>query len=116
MDDKTTAVLDTYHEMIRLVDLWKDLYVPCLEAFYPKLNPGAVIVADNMLGPDPNVKICGQAVRAKRGITSALLPVGSGIEASRFEPAPQPPAPRRPKLLEVSNPPNAAPQAGRHST
>jgi len=23
-----------------LVDLWKDLYVPCLEAFYPKLNPG----------------------------------------------------------------------------
>ncbi len=22
-----------------LLDLWKDLYVPCLEAFYPKLNP-----------------------------------------------------------------------------
>jgi len=26
-----------------LVDLWKDLYVPCLEAFYPKLNRGAIV-------------------------------------------------------------------------
>ena len=25
-----------------LVDLWKELYVPCLEAVYPKLNPGAI--------------------------------------------------------------------------
>lgn len=69
-----------------LVDLWKDLYVPCLEAFYPMLNPGAIIVADNMLGPDPNVKVYGKAIRAKPGITSVLLPVGSGIEVSRFEP------------------------------
>ena len=70
-----------------LVDLWKELYVPCLEAFYPRLNPGAIIVADNMLGPDPNVKVYGRAVRAKAGITSVLLPVGAGIEVSRFEPA-----------------------------
>ncbi len=69
-----------------LVDLWKDLYVPCLEAFYPKLNPGAIIVADNMLGPDPNVKVYGRAIRAKPRMTSVLLPVGSGIEVSRFEP------------------------------
>ena len=69
-----------------LVDLWKDLYVPCLEAFYPRLNPGAIIVADNMLGPDPAVKDYGRAVRAKPGITSVLLPVGSGLEVSRFEP------------------------------
>ncbi|QAY95540.1 methyltransferase [Methylovirgula ligni] len=69
-----------------LVDLWKDLYVPCLDAFYPKLNPGAILVADNMLGLDPNVKVYGKAVRAKPGIASVLLPVGSGIEVSRFEP------------------------------
>ena len=70
-----------------LVDLWKDLYVPCLEAFYPKLNPGAIIVADNMLRPgDEEVKRYGRAVRARPGITSVLLPVGSGIEISRFEP------------------------------
>jgi predicted O-methyltransferase YrrM len=34
-----------------LVDLWKDLHLPCLEAFLPKLNRGAIIVADNMLCP-----------------------------------------------------------------
>lgn len=70
-----------------LVDLWKDLYVPCLEAFYPKLNPGAIIVADNMTFPGgEEVKRYGRAVRAKPGITSVLLPVGSGLELSRFEP------------------------------
>lgn len=70
-----------------LLDLWKDLYIPCLEAFYPKLNPGAIVVADNMLRPgDENVKMYGRAVRAKPGMTSVLLPVGAGLEVSRFEP------------------------------
>jgi predicted O-methyltransferase YrrM len=70
-----------------LLDLWKDLYVPCLEAFYPKLAPGAVIVADNMLRPGgEDVARYGRAVRAKPDITSILLPVGSGIEISRFSP------------------------------
>jgi predicted O-methyltransferase YrrM len=70
-----------------LVDLWKNLYEPCLEAFYPKLNPGAIIVADNMLRPGgEDVKRYGRAVRAKPGMTSILLPVGSGLEISRFEP------------------------------
>ena len=71
-----------------LVDLWKDLYVPCLEAFYPKLNPGAIVVADNMLRPGGDaVRRYAEAVRAKPGMTSVLLPVGSGIEVSRFNPA-----------------------------
>jgi predicted O-methyltransferase YrrM len=70
-----------------LVDLWKDLYVPCLEAFYPKLNPGAILVADNMTMPGgPEVAAYGRAVRAKPRMTSVLLPVGSGIEVSRYEP------------------------------
>jgi predicted O-methyltransferase YrrM len=70
-----------------LLDLWKDLYVPCLEAFYPKLNPGAIIVADNMIRPgDDNVKQYGVSIRAKPHITSVLLPVGMGLEVSRFEP------------------------------
>jgi predicted O-methyltransferase YrrM len=70
-----------------LVDLWKDLYVPCLEAFYPKLNPGAIVVADNMLRPGgEEVQAYGRAVRAKPGMTSVLLPVGTGIEVSRYQP------------------------------
>jgi len=71
-----------------LVDLWKDLYEPCLEAFYPKLNPGAIIVADNMLRPgNEDVKRYGRAVRGEPGMTSVLLPVGTGLEISRFEPS-----------------------------
>jgi predicted O-methyltransferase YrrM len=70
-----------------LLDLWKDMYVPCLEAFYPKLNPGAIIVADNMLFPGGEaVAAYGRAVRAKPDMTSVLLPVGQGIEISRYEP------------------------------
>jgi predicted O-methyltransferase YrrM len=71
-----------------LLDLWKDLSLPCLEAFYPKLNPGAIIVADNMIFPGgEEVQRYGRAVRAKPGMRSVLLPVGTGIEVSRYEPA-----------------------------
>ena len=70
------------------VDLWKDLYVACLEAFYPKLNPGAIIVADNIIMPgNAEVMAYVRAIRAKPGITSVLLPVGSGLEVSRYTPA-----------------------------
>jgi predicted O-methyltransferase YrrM len=84
---KLIGELETKVDFV-LLDLWKDLYVPCLEVFYPKLNPGAIIVADNMLGGSPDVKLYGKAVRAKPGITSVLLPVGQGLEVSRFEPVP----------------------------
>jgi predicted O-methyltransferase YrrM len=68
------------------VDLWKDLYLPCLEAFYPKLNPGAIVVADNMLRPGTeDVRAYGRAIQAKPGVRSVLLPVGTGIEVSRYE-------------------------------
>jgi predicted O-methyltransferase YrrM len=70
-----------------LLDLWKDLYTPCLEAFFPKLNPGAIIVADNMTMPGgEDVARYARAIRAKPGISSVLLPVGSGIEVSRYLP------------------------------
>jgi predicted O-methyltransferase YrrM len=69
-----------------LVDLWKDLYLPCLEAFYPKLNPGAIIVADNMTYPGgEDVARYARALRAKPGMTSIRVPVGAGLEISRFE-------------------------------
>ena len=70
-----------------LLDLWKDLYIPCLDAFYPKLNRGAIIVADNMLHPGGELmQRYADAVRAKPGMSSVLLPVGTGIEVSRYQP------------------------------
>jgi predicted O-methyltransferase YrrM len=71
-----------------LVDLWKALYVPCLEAFYPKLKPGAIVVSDNMIEPASEheaVMRYQKAVRSKPKIASVLVPVGSGLEISRFE-------------------------------
>ncbi len=71
-----------------LLDIWKDVYVPALDLFYPNLAPGAVIVADNMLQPASdrtNALNYRRAVRAKPKITSVLLPLGQGLEISRLE-------------------------------
>ncbi len=67
------------------VDLWKDLYIPCFEQFYPKLANNALIAADNILEPAahrPDTAKYQAAVRSKKDIESVLLPVGNGIELS----------------------------------
>ena len=70
-----------------LIDLWKDLYVPVFELLYPKLAPGAIVVADNMLFPD-SARAHAQAyrdrVRAAPEVSSVLLAVGNGLEVSRY--------------------------------
>jgi predicted O-methyltransferase YrrM len=71
-----------------LIDLWKHLYVPVFDLVYPKLAPGAIIVADNMITPEgarADAIAYRRHVRAARQMTSVLLPVGSGIEVSRFQ-------------------------------
>ena len=68
-----------------LLDLWKDLYVPCFEAFRSKLAPNAIVAADNMLYPEiarADAKRYQAAVRADSDFQSMLLPIGSGIELS----------------------------------
>jgi predicted O-methyltransferase YrrM len=70
-----------------LIDLWKDLYVPVFEQLYPKLAPGAIIVADNMLHPEsarPHAHAYRERVRAAPEMTSILLAVGNGLEVSRY--------------------------------
>jgi predicted O-methyltransferase YrrM len=68
-----------------LLDIWKELYQPSFDAFYPKLSEEAVICSDNMIDPAsarPSVRIYREAVRAKPDLQTALLPVGQGIEIS----------------------------------
>ena len=68
-----------------LVDLWKNLYVPCLNLFYGKLADNAVIAADNMLYPEmvrADAEAYRSAVKAKGNLQSVLLPIGNGIELS----------------------------------
>jgi predicted O-methyltransferase YrrM len=69
-----------------LLDVWKDLYLPCFELVHPKLAPGGVIAADNMLLPEsarPHADAYRKAVRAAGDLDSVLLDVGNGIEISR---------------------------------
>ncbi|MGH9717263.1 MAG: O-methyltransferase [Candidatus Acidiferrales bacterium] len=70
-----------------LLDLWKDLYIACFDLFSPKLSPGAFIVADNITYPEvsrPQALQYRAHVRSKPGFDSVLLPVGGGLEVSRF--------------------------------
>jgi len=70
-----------------LLDLWKDLYIPCFDLFYPRLRTGALIVADNMIYPESardRAEAYRKHIRRKPNIDSVLLTVGSGIELSRY--------------------------------
>jgi len=73
-----------------LLDIWKDLYVPCLQAFYPKLSDEGIVAADNMVEPEmarEDVRKYRAAIRALPDMQTALLPIGSGIELSVKWPA-----------------------------
>jgi predicted O-methyltransferase YrrM len=70
-----------------LIDLWKELYVDAFDLFYPKLSPGALIAADNMILPEnyrEDALRYRKHVRSRPTIDSVLLPVGSGVELSRY--------------------------------
>ncbi|KPL68612.1 hypothetical protein SZ64_11155 [Erythrobacter sp. SG61-1L] len=65
------------------LDIWKDLYVSCFEAVYPKLADEAVVVTDNMIHPEgarDSARALRKVIRAKPDLQTALLPIGQGIE------------------------------------
>jgi predicted O-methyltransferase YrrM len=69
-----------------LLDVWKDLYLPCFELVHAKLAPGGVICADNMLSPEsarPHADAYRARVRQAGDMDSVLVDVGNGIEISR---------------------------------
>ena len=69
-----------------LLDVWKDLYLPCFELVHPKLAPGGMICADNMLIPEkvrPQAEAYRARVREAGDMDSVLVDVGNGIEISR---------------------------------
>ena len=75
-----------------LLDLWKELYIPCLDVFHPKLAPNGLIVADNMLLPEhirPQAEAYRAAVRAKPEMEAVLLPIGQGIDLACRSKRPQ---------------------------
>jgi predicted O-methyltransferase YrrM len=69
-----------------LLDFNRGLYRKSLEALLPKLAPGAVVAADNMLRPEaslPQARQYQDWVRLQPGLQSLLVPIGNGIELTR---------------------------------
>lgn len=72
-----------------LLDIWKELYIPCLELFAPKMATGGIIAADNILLPEivrPEAIKYQAAVRSRPGLQSTMLDIGQGIELSAYWP------------------------------
>jgi predicted O-methyltransferase YrrM len=70
-----------------LLDLWKELYVPCFDLILPLLVEDAFIVADNMILPArfrEDAAAYRRHVRATGRFDSILLPLDEGLEISRF--------------------------------
>lgn len=70
-----------------LLDIWKELYMPCFDLFFPKLNKGAWVISDNMIFPPhskPEMDIYRNHLHQKDTFDSILLPIGSGIEISKL--------------------------------
>ena len=69
-----------------LIDLWKNHYVPVLEELRPKLAPGALIAADNMIAPEsarPQAERYRRFVARQPDFETVLLPIANGIELTR---------------------------------
>lgn len=75
------TVLDRYEGLqFVLIDCEKEDYVRFFDRL--KLAPGAIVVADNILSHDLWDYV--RHVRAVAGIESVTLPIGKGLEVSRF--------------------------------
>ncbi len=71
-----------------LVDVWKELYLPCFNLFFPKLKKGSWVLADNMIFPPhslPETTAYRNRVRETKAFDTVLMPIGSGIEVSFFK-------------------------------
>ena len=68
-----------------LLDIWKDLYIPCLHAMLPRLSDGAMVLADNMLSPEVELEQANKyraEVAGVAALCTVLLPIGSGMALS----------------------------------
>lgn len=71
-----------------LVDLWKELYLPCFNLFYTKLNKGAWVAADNIIHPpthQADIDAYLKRLKETNRFDTLLLPIGSGIELSHLK-------------------------------
>jgi predicted O-methyltransferase YrrM len=82
--------LETLKEVAKPLDLvfldgWKDLYLPILELLKPKLRPGAVVLADNILSFRKSLRPYVEYVQSgDNGFESITLRISDGTEYSCY--------------------------------
>jgi predicted O-methyltransferase YrrM len=65
------------------LDGWKDLYLPFLRMIETALQPGALVVADDLdLFPDALRDYLAYVREPARGYVSVMLPIGDAMELS----------------------------------
>jgi predicted O-methyltransferase YrrM len=87
----TAGVLETIARLrgpfdFVLLDYNRAEFSACLDALLPKLAPGAVLAADNMIEPAatrPHADAYRAHVAAHASLETVLVPVGNGIEVTR---------------------------------
>ena len=66
-----------------LIDHWKDLYIRDFDLVWPKVRPGGLVVADNILTPEATrarMRAYVEHVRSVPAAVSYTVAVGDGIE------------------------------------
>lgn len=69
-----------------LLDVWKELYVPCFKELQGKMNKGGFLIADNMTHPPHHKKETDDyraSILEHGQFQTILLPLGAGIEISK---------------------------------
>ena len=65
------------------LDGWKNLYLPVLKLLEPALEPGAIVIADDLdLFPEVHKPFLAHVRNAKNGYVSVEVPIGDRLELS----------------------------------
>jgi predicted O-methyltransferase YrrM len=88
-DDVLNAIDNLQEDVdIVLIDVWKELYPACIKGLASKLNPAAVVVADNVIFPphsQEDIDHYRSALYQLPNLKSSVeLDIGSGLEVSTF--------------------------------
>lgn len=65
-----------------LLDAAKEQTLPIFKLLLPKLSPGAVVLTDNMLTHEEELRSFADFVRSHSDLTSAMYPIGNGVEVT----------------------------------
>lgn len=74
---------DIHRVALCFLDANKDTYRPCYDLIVPKMVPGGLFLADNMISHQNNLKTLLDHVYADQRVDALIIPVGKGVLVCR---------------------------------